>query len=145
MKECALCEYKGYSSQLCKMHERHALIASKKQQLHHKQMIAKFDKQKMIKIIEREERNKKLKATSLKSALGAGIGAGGGYAGATTIALLGGAAVAHAVAAPLIIGAAMIGGGVVAAKSLKKKHNGNSGKKGFSRIYGLSPNRERGN
>lgn len=121
MRDCRLCEYKGYSPHLCKMHLRHMAI-EQKQEKNKQQRLSKFDKAKAIEIIKQEEREKQIRDTSMSAAIGAAVGSGGSYAGA---ALLGGAIAAQAVAGPLILGAAIAGAGIGAAAKL---HNSRKSK-----------------
>ncbi len=137
MKECTMCEYNGYSPQLCKMHLRHLNVAHK-QELSKKRQLALFDKKKMIEIIKREEKKKKVKDLSLNTAVGTAIGTGGGFMSLSTLAHLGGAVAAHAIAGPVIIGAAVIGGsiGIVKSLKIKKKQNANQ-KPTIWTVYGF--------
>ncbi|MEI8346995.1 MAG: hypothetical protein WCG27_05985, partial [Pseudomonadota bacterium] len=121
----------GYSKELCQMHSRHLLIQSKKNKSKNKENdLRPCGIKKSLLLKEIEKKRKDLIDAGIGGAVGATIGAGGGFAGS---ALLGSVLAAHAavVGAPIILGVAIAGAGVGAIAKLaysKKNKNKNVSK-----------------
>ncbi len=115
IRDCKVCEFRGYSPELCKMHRRHMAVADKLAKTK-KRRLATFDKKEAIAILEREAREKLFRDASYSAAVGAVIGSSSGFAG---VALAGGALAA--IASPLMVGAAIAGAGIATAMQLGKR------------------------
>ncbi|MGK5086591.1 hypothetical protein WDW86_03465 [Bdellovibrionota bacterium FG-2] len=115
IRDCKVCEFRGYSPELCKMHRRHMAVAEKLAKTKHRRL-ATFDKKEAIAILEREQRDKMFRDASYSAAVGAVIGSSSGFVGT----VLAGGALA-AIASPLMVGAAIAGAGIATAMKLGKR------------------------